>query len=213
MESEAFDVTIRSFLTQVSATKPTPGGGSVAAVVTALGCATAAMATAVAANRRNLSAQEHGFLEQHLEGIRESISYMEELCRADERLFDDYLQVLRHAQPSEEAHGDGDGALSRSIVAATEIPLLIASECTKTLERIQDVAAFVRPKFLSDIGISVLLLEAAGQSALLLVDSNMHVIQDEFLNTSMKNDRMHLGDRLSELRAGIMSKLNEPPSE
>ncbi len=207
MESNAFAITIQSFLGEVSSAKPTPGGGSVVAVVTALGCATAAMAATVAANRRGLSAQEHSFLQRHLEGINESRSYMLELCEADERLFEDYLRILRHSSPSLEAQPDRKAALQRSIIAATEIPMLIANECVKTLERTQDVAMFVRPKFLSDVGVSVLLLEAAGHAALLLVDANMHVIQDGFLSHSITNNRTHLGDQLSELRLQIMCEI------
>ncbi|QSO49201.1 cyclodeaminase/cyclohydrolase family protein [Alicyclobacillus mengziensis] len=207
MESDAFAIAIQSFLGEVSSAKPTPGGGSVTAVVTALGCATAAMAATVAAKRRGLSAQEQSFLQRHVESINESRSYMLEMCKADERLFEDYLRVLRHSSLSPEAQPERKAALQRSIIAATEIPMRTANECVKTLERTRDVATFVRPKFLSDVGVSVLLLEAAGQAALLLVDANMHVIQDDSLSHSMANKRTHLGERLSELRLQIMREI------
>ncbi len=132
---------------------------------------------------------------------------MLEMCKADERLFEDYLRVLRHSSLSPEAQPERKAALQRSIIAATEIPMRTANECVKTLERTRDVATFVRPKFLSDVGVSVLLLEAAGQAALLLVDANMHVIQDDSLSHSMANKRTHLGERLSELRLQIMREI------
>lgn len=208
MEQHAFGVSIQSFLEEVSTGKPLPGGGSVAAVVASLGCATATMAAAMALKRSTLSAGEHSVLEQHLRAIEESISSLDDLCKADEKSFENYLQALRHPHQSKGKQRSRD-PIQSSIIAATEVPLTIAHECLKTLERVQDIATFVRPKFISDVSISALLLEAAGQSALLLVDANLYVIEDESFKTSAKSSQARLSRQLSALRAQIVAAIDE----
>jgi formiminotetrahydrofolate cyclodeaminase len=88
-----FDQTIRTFVTAAASNSPTPGGGSIAALVTALGASMTSMVGNLTRGAKfaDVEADMNTVVEQMMETIKQS----EELLEADMASFDGYMAALK----------------------------------------------------------------------------------------------------------------------
>lgn len=165
-------VTIASFLDQVAAPSPTPGGGTVAAFAGALAASLATMVANLTIGRKKFAAQEQKLrdVKRAAESLRGELLA---LARADSEAFEAVLGASRlpHATPAEAAARER--ALAGANLAAARVPLETAAACLKALEVATTAARYGNPNAASDAGVAGLLAAAAGEGALLNVEINL----------------------------------------
>ena len=178
------DQTIRGFLEDLASSAPTPGGGSAAALVGAVGAALLAMVGNLTAGKKGYEAVDGSMRRL----VAESDRLRGELARlADEdvRVFGQVMAAYRMPRG-----GDGERAARRSAIqaalrGATEAPLDLARVCSEVIELAAVAAEEGNANVVSDAGVGVVAAHAALRAAALNVYINVGSIEDrEFAEKS-----------------------------
>ena len=164
------DLSLRRFLDDVAAAEPTPGSGSVAAVVTA---AAAGLLAKVARLSSDGWPESVGIAAQ-AESLRERAS---PLAQVDA---DDYDAALQAREAAGEEPSDGrDFALGRAFARAAEPPLRIVEAATDVAELSVTVARNGDPSLRADATAAGALAAAAARAAAELVAVNLTAAPDD----------------------------------
>jgi len=177
MSEISWDQSIRSFVEQAGSASPTPGGGSVAALVAALGASMTSMVGRLSEGEK-FAAVRQQVQETLREMDRLSASY-EELLHADVASFERYMDALRLPKGSDEEKNERRRALEEAASRAIEVPLRLIEQCREGLTHTLRIAEECNKNVISDLGIGAILFEAAAQSALLTVEINLGALRDE----------------------------------
>jgi formiminotetrahydrofolate cyclodeaminase len=176
------DRSLREFLDDVAARGRTPGGGSAAALVTALA---AALLAKIA--RTSTAWPESRGIAAQAESLRDRAA---PLAQATAEEYEAALQAREdEGQPGERR----DFALGRAYARAAEPPLQIARAAADVAELAVVVARNGDPAFHADAVIAALLAAAAASSAAELVGVN--------LTASARDERVREAERLAESAA------------
>ena len=161
--------TLHSYLEEVASGNPTPGGGSVAAVVGALAAALGEMVA-------NLTTGEE------LAPARDRLTHLRiELLRAaaaDEAAYATYRSAASLPRDSKEAKAARAAAMQQALIVATEIPMQVARAATEAAHALQAVALTGNPHLRTDVALGALLAEVALRGALLNVRGNAAMLRD-----------------------------------
>ncbi|RKN84885.1 cyclodeaminase/cyclohydrolase family protein [Paenibacillus ginsengarvi] len=172
-----FDRTIRSFLEEAGAATPTPGGGSVAALVGALAASMVSMAARFTQGAK--FAEAEAAMKEAAERLQGWTHDCERLLEADIASFDRFMTALKLPKASEEEKRGRAKALHEATLQAIDVPLGLMQLCRDALTMTADIAASANPNVISDLGIGALLFEAAARSSYLTVEINLASLKDE----------------------------------
>ena len=176
------DRSLREFLDDVAARGRTPGGGSVAALVTALAAALLAKIARTSTawpDSRGIAAQA--------ESLRDRAAPLAQATA------EEYEAALQAREDEGEPGERRDFALGRAYARAAEPPLQIARAAADVAELAVVVARNGDPAFHADAVIAALLAAAAASSAAELVGVN--------LTASARDERVREAERLAESAA------------
>ena len=179
------DRSLREFLDDVAAAGRTPGGGSAAALVTALA---AALLAKIA--RTSTAWPESRGIAAQAESLGDRAA---PLAQADAEEYEAALQAREDDGGQAEAGERRDFALGRAYARAAEPPLQIARAAADVAELAVVVARNGDPAFHADAVIAALLAAAAANSAAELVGVN--------LTASARDERVREAGRLAESAA------------
>ncbi|MFJ6676681.1 cyclodeaminase/cyclohydrolase family protein [Actinosynnema sp. NPDC091369] len=144
MTESLWDATAADLRARTASASPTPGGGSVAAVTAAFGCALVLMALEITA-RRDPSVGD---------AVAAGRALLDRLGGAADRdveLFEDYLRARRLPRSTDEERVRRQAAVRAASVAATEGPLSAASDAVEALEWASSVLPAVAGTVVSDV--------------------------------------------------------------
>lgn len=193
-----FDKSLRDVLTESKAGTPTPGGGSVSAMVA---CFANAMVEMVA----NLTDNVEKYPEHQVEVksiLKENEALMvtlEELVDRDMAVFNQFMAALKLPKGTDEEKALRTAKVQEAYIEATEVPFEIAETCLKIIELTVRLCEFGNKSAISDVGVGALLAEAAIKGALLSVDINLSGIKDfSYVNKSASR-KEHLLSKAAQL--------------
>ena len=182
-----FDQPIRSFLTAAASDSPTPGGGSVAALVAALGASMTSMVASLTQGAK--FAEVEAEMQTLADRMRTSIQEAETLLEQDMISFDQSMAALKLPKDTDEQKAARTQAIQDATVKATKVPRDLAQLCHTVLQQSLLIAETANKNVISDLGIAALLAEAAGQSAILTMDINLPYLKDEAARDDFAKDR------------------------
>jgi formiminotetrahydrofolate cyclodeaminase len=182
MNDELLDVPVRRLLDRVTSELPTPGGGSIAAVVTALA---AGLVETVARGSADLDGRG---LAAQAKTLRERV---EPLAQRDAEAYEQALVALRLPE-SLEAEVRSD-TIGRSLAYAAEVPLAIALIAADVAEAAAVAAECGDASTCADASVAAVLAEGAARGAAHLVEIN--------LTTSAEDERVLRALRAAETAA------------
>ncbi|MCY4363235.1 MAG: cyclodeaminase/cyclohydrolase family protein [Gammaproteobacteria bacterium] len=173
---------LQTFLDQLASSASTPGGGSAAAIMGAMGAALVSMVANLTVGKKKYEEVEEemqGFLEQS-EALRERLTGM---IQADVDVFDQVMAAYGMARETEEEKARRSQTIQAALKEATDVPLACAQLCADVIELCRPVAEKGNLNVISDAGVAVLAAHAALRSAALNVYINIGGIRDaEFVN-------------------------------
>lgn len=176
------DYSIRDYVAVASTDAPTPGGGSVAAVVGALGAALGQMVYHLSIHKKSYQAHDEATKAavecdfQALEALQEDFI---RLIDEDVAAFNTFMEALRLPKATDEERKIRQDAMEQASIVATKAPLETAIKAFETLERIEELARYGHKNCISDAGVSAYCAFAALQSAVMNVRINLGGISDE----------------------------------
>lgn len=165
--------TVGEFLAATAAKQPTPGGGSVSALV-------AALATALGEMVVNYSIGKKG-LEAYIDELKPALA---ELTRAREVLVqlmvEDQLayDALSAARKLPKDSPERAAKMPAAVLACVRVPEAIAATGVAVLERCDRLVSFVNFYLLSDLAVCADLTMAAIRCATYSVRANLSILED-----------------------------------
>ena len=169
---------LQTFLEQLASKASTPGGGSAAAIMGAMGAALVSMVANLTVGKQkyqDVEEEMQGFLAQS-EDIRSRLTGM---IQADIDVFDKVMAAYGMARETEAEKAARSGAIQSALKEATDVPLACAQLCADVIELCRPVAEKGNLNVISDAGVAVLAAHAALRSAALNVYINIGGIRDQ----------------------------------
>jgi formiminotetrahydrofolate cyclodeaminase len=172
------DRRLSDYVATVAAATPTPGGGSVAAVVGALAAALGEM-VANHTHGRDLDAEGGralGAARERLTALRQELLAA---AAIDEAAYERYRLAAAMPRASDEERAARRLAMREALILATEAPLAVARAAAETASLLETIALLGNPRLRTDAALGALLSQAALRGALLNVRGNAAVMKDE----------------------------------
>jgi glutamate formiminotransferase/formiminotetrahydrofolate cyclodeaminase len=189
-------LTFTGLLDQIAASTPTPGGGTVAALVGALGAALARMVANLTRGKKKYASveEEMGTLIREAEALQQRLVG---LARRDSEAFEAVLRARRMAQTTPEEQAAREKAVATAEVEAAHVPAETAEACRATLVLAERAARLGNVNAVSDAGVAGLLAGAAGEGALLNVAINLKYMAASPDRDAVAADLRRLRDALT----------------
>ncbi len=194
------DQPIERFLDELASKAPTPGGGSAAAIMGAMGAALVGMVCNLTVGKKNYEAVEaemRDMLEQS-ENLRARLT---DMVRADVEAFNRVMGAYGLPKDTDEQKQARGRAIQEALKVATDVPLECAKACAEIVRLSKAAAEKGNRNVVSDAGAAVVAGYAALRCSALNVYVNVGSIKDEAFVASRLEE-------LNRLLAG-MDELNE----
>lgn len=172
------DQPIQQFLDELASKSATPGGGSAAAIMGAMGAALVGMVCNLTVGKKNYEAVEAEMADvlARADALR---AQSMDLIRADIEAFDRVMAAYALPRETEEDKAARGKAVQEALKAATEVPLVCARLCADIIELSEIAAQKGNRNLISDAGVAVMAAHAALKSAALNVYVNAKGVKDE----------------------------------
>ena len=178
-------MSVETFLDELASAAPAPGGGSAAALAGATGAALVAMVARLTIGRKNyenVNAEFENILPRADALRAELLQFIQEDANAYQRVMNAY-QLPKNTDAEKSARTT---AIQDALKNASLVPLRVAKACAQVFEMSEAAAARGNKNAASDAGAGALMSEAGLRAALLNVDINLGLIQDEAFVSNLR---------------------------
>lgn len=199
MTSDLYSCSIDQYLQLASAPTPTPGGGSVSAVVATSAGAMVCMVANLTVNKKGLE----GFWDVARDLAQQGEALVQELkalTAKDIAAFEQFMAVYKLPKTTDEEKKYRADAIQAEAKNATGVPLAIARACLKILVLAEKLAPFGNKSAVSDVGVAACVASGALEAALFSVDVNLVGISDQGFVKELLHERQLLLQEGRELR-------------
>lgn len=168
---------IEEFLERLASGDPTPGGGSAAAIMGAMGAALVSMVCNVSVGKKGYEAAEAALraVRSQSEALRLRLTAM---VAEDVAAFDSLMAAYKLAKGSEEDKSRRAEAIQASLRRATEVPLDCTRACAEVIGLARRAGELGYRGVISDAGVGAAAAYAAARSAALNVYINVPALKD-----------------------------------
>ena len=199
--------TARNFVYDVASESPTPGGGSVAALVGSLGGALTNMVGNLTIDKKVYSDVPDAMKPKMEENFKKIDALIEELLNLvdeDSTAFDDVMQAFKLPKETDEEKKARSTAIQSGYKKALEVPLRCGEKCFEVL-KLQDVFAnHGNVNAITDVGVGTLLAYSGLEGALFNVTINLKSIKDQDYKKEMEDRVSSLLKEGKELRDQLL---------
>ncbi|MDF9407474.1 cyclodeaminase/cyclohydrolase family protein [Pelotomaculum isophthalicicum JI] len=176
--SALFNKTLREVIELSASASPTPGGGSVSAIVACFGLAMTAMVCNLTIGKKKYRDVEPQ-VKEILGTASDLMKRMEELADKDMAEFNNYMTAFRMPKESDAEKRIRDEAMQKALIGATETPLKIARVCLEALRITVRLSGMGNKTAISDAGVAAVVFDAALNGVLLSAEINIPAIEDQ----------------------------------
>jgi len=201
---------LREFCNETLSDSPAPGGGSVAALMGALGASLGGMVANLSAAKRGWDDKIEYFSDW---AVKAQLLKDELLLLVDEdsTAFNKVMHALGLPRESPEEKKTRSAAIESATQYAAEIPLKVMETSSKSYQVFSEMAEKGNPNSISDVGVGLLATHACIEGAALNVRINLGQLKDEkFKSALMEKVRQIRADsesRFKEVNRMVESKL------
>jgi glutamate formiminotransferase/formiminotetrahydrofolate cyclodeaminase len=202
---------LREFCNETLSDSPAPGGGSVAALMGALGVSLGGMVANLSAGKRGWEDQLGYFSDWAVEAQRlkdELLGLVDE----DTAAFNKVMEAFALAKASAEEKSTRAGAIEAANKYAAEVPLRVMKTAAKAYDLLHEMANKGNPASISDVGVGVLATLTCVEGAGMNVRINLKNLKDEKVKSSLGQEvqkiRADSDKRAGEILRIVKSKLS-----
>src|SRR2546430_15927539 len=195
---------VRQFCNETLSDSPAPGGGSVAALMGALGASLGGMVANLSAGKRGWDDKLEYFSNWAVKAQQlkdELLSLVDE----DTTAFNKVIEAFGLPKESAEEKAARAAAVENATKYAAEVPLKVMKTTAKSYELLSEMANNGNPASISDVGVGALGTRACIEGAALNVRINLGQLKDEKF-------KIHLQERVQRVSADSeaqFKKINE----
>lgn len=173
---------IKEYLEDAASGKPTPGGGSVSAMVGALGATMAAMAANFTVGKKKYRDVEDECREI-LERCEQSYKALLELADADTRAYSHVSQAYAMPKDTPEQKTARTQVIQKALRIAMDVPLEALRACADVIGDLDRLVDIANKNLISDVGVAAMHAYAGLRGCKLNVEINLAYIKDpEFVD-------------------------------
>jgi glutamate formiminotransferase / formiminotetrahydrofolate cyclodeaminase len=197
-----------SFIEELAAPTPTPGGGSAAAYAGAMGAALVAMVAGLTIGKKNYANVEAGM--QAIRVMAEKLR--KELTLAvddDASAFEAVMGAFRLPKETEEQKASRAATLHNSMLNAAHVPLHVAQDTVKVMELALKCVKEGNINAISDSMSGFAMSRAALTAAGYNVKINLNSLEDKSVGEKLLNELKELETKADELEKEIRKTMQE----
>jgi glutamate formiminotransferase / formiminotetrahydrofolate cyclodeaminase len=177
-KSSLAKINLREFCNETLSDSPAPGGGSVAALMGALGASLGGMVANLSAGKRGWDDKLEYFSNWAVKAQQlkdELLSLVDE----DTAAFNKVMDAFALSKESAEEKASRSAAIEQATKYAAEVPLKVMETASKSYELLAEMAEKGNPASVSDVGVGALATRACIEGAALNVRINLTQLKDE----------------------------------
>jgi glutamate formiminotransferase/formiminotetrahydrofolate cyclodeaminase len=190
---------LTGFVGAVASPTPAPGGGSVAALVGALGAALAQMVAGLTFGRKKYAAVDAEMRELGLKAAG-LVNTLSALIARDAASYEKVMAAYKLPNEPAEAAAARQAAVTDALLGAADVPLETARACAQVAELAATCAEKGNPNAVSDAGVAALLADAACRGAVYNVRINVSSLDDKSRGAGLIQEANQL---LTQTRAAV----------
>src|SRR6184192_3363167 len=169
---------LRRFCNETLNDSPAPGGGSVAALMGALGASLGGMVANLSAGKRGWD-DKLGYFSDWAVKAQQLKDELLSLVDADTAAFNKVMDAFALPKESAEEKATRSTAIEQATKYAAEVPLKVMETASKSYELLTEMAEKGNPASASDVGVGALATRACIEGAALNVKINLAQLKDE----------------------------------
>ncbi|MGL5355062.1 MAG: cyclodeaminase/cyclohydrolase family protein [Cetobacterium sp.] len=176
------DLSVKDFLDRVDSKTPAPGGGSVSALASTLGCTLARMVAHLTFDKKKfkeLPLEEQELFRKSFEKIQKYRNSLEELIDKDTDVYNSVMEAYKLPKENSEEIAFRKITIEKNLKLATEVPLEICKISEKTLNSLKIILKHCNQNAITDLGVSAILLYSGIEGGVLNVKVNLSGISDD----------------------------------
>ncbi len=178
---------VTTFLDALASGSATPGGGSAAAIMGAMGAALVSMMCNLTIGKKNY-AEVEGEMQSLLMAAEELRQQLAGMVADDIAAFDGLMAAYALPKETDEQKTKRGAAIQDGLKAATDVPLACARASAGVIALAMRAAQVGNRNVISDAGVGALAAQAALRSAALNVYINVPAIKDESFARSRREE-------------------------
>ncbi|SFF97439.1 cyclodeaminase/cyclohydrolase family protein [Sporolactobacillus nakayamae] len=199
---KVFDQQIGQFIEAASSSAPTPGGGSIAALGAALGASMGAMVANLSTGPKFTQVQTK--MNEIAANLQKQIHDFECFAQQDMDSFSRFMAALKLPKQTAEERTERTAQLQSAAIQAAEVPLHLMRSCHDAMSILEDASNQFNKNVISDLGVAVISLDAAIQSAWLTVNINLSTIKDKTITKSYQEQGTKLISDAQKIKQHVM---------
>jgi glutamate formiminotransferase/formiminotetrahydrofolate cyclodeaminase len=201
------DLSLASFVWETSADSPAPGGGSVAAVMGAMGAALGSMVANLSGHKRGWDDRWEEFAVWAERGA-EMQKRLLELVDEDTEAYNGILKAFEMPKKSEEEKAARAAAVEAATLHASLVPLTVMKEAFRVFDLLQEMTARGNPNSVTDGAVGVLAVRACIKGAFLNVKINVKGLRDRDRAEELITAAQVIDDAAAKLEEEIIDRVS-----
>jgi len=199
---------LEKYLDDLAAKLPAPGGGSVVALVAALGAGLLSMVSNFTLGKEKYRENQEE-IEKILKRSEQLRKKLTELVDEDVRLYGEVSHAYKLPGSTGKEKGMRSKTIERAYKHALTVPLEVAGCCRQGLDLARRLVDIGNMRLVSDVGVAAGLLEAALKGAELNVKINLKQIKDTKFVEEKKKAIESLSRNIITIRDEILKKTED----
>ncbi|MFU0823648.1 cyclodeaminase/cyclohydrolase family protein [Clostridium sp.] len=200
-------ISIEGYINDLSSSKPTPGGGSAAALSGALSSALASMVFNLTIGKKAYESYDDEIknkITHALKACEEYNKILLQFMKRDEEAFGSFMEAFKLPKNTDEEKSIRNEEMQKGYKKALEVPFSLAKSCIELYEYIYIAAEYGSSNVISDAGVGAALLYAAIESSILNVNINLTGIEDEKYKDDIIKNCEKIKKEASDYRSKIL---------
>ena len=199
---------MKDFIEDTAARLPAPGGGSVAALVGSLGAALLCMVGSYTVGKKQYEGVEDEVFSilKTADGLKGELS---SLIQEDIKAYQKYSHTSRLPKDTPQQKEARREALELSLKEAALVPLKTSQLSLRVIELAEKILPLGNPYLISDVGVGVLLAEAALEAAAINVQINLSYIRNPHFIEEKKREISSFLSRGRKITEEVVRKVND----
>ena len=202
------DRPLKDYIDDAASNSPTPGGGSVSALVGALGSTMAQMAANFTVGKEKFKDVEDE-VKELLARCEDACLRLLDLMEEDIAAYSIVTGAYRMPRETEEQKAQRTAKIQEALVEAMQAPLEVCRQCLYMMQAIRSLSEVANPNLSSDVGVAAIFARAAFQGAKLNVLVNLAGIKDKELVLMTQNEIDDAENEIDGLSETTLEKVHE----
>lgn len=174
--------TVKEFIEEVKSSNPTPGGGSVSALVGSIGGALTNMVGNLTIDKKvfeDVPEDAKEIMREANVELEKLVDDLADIVDKDATAFDGVMEAFKMPKDTDEEKKARSNAIQEGYKKALDVPFRCAEECYKVMELQKVYADYGNVNAITDVGVGTLLAYSGLEGALFNVTINLKSIKDE----------------------------------